>query len=307
MRNTTLFLLTLYLFSGNLFAQVFVGKSEYSTIQEAINGLDSNSTKKQVVFIKNGLYEEKVLITKSNFTLKGESEKGVIISFAQPREQWRCEHPDDWGAAVMNVKGHHIVFEQITVINTYGFNATGDSVFVCPNEASGKKIIRRDSHQFAFRSFEGATPLSFKNCTFRSFGGDTVSPWDVQNGDYTFKNCTMEGSVDLYCPRGNALAENCHFICHNLNAAIWHDGSGNKEAKTVLKNCTFNGVDNFKLGRFHREAQFYLINCTFPENMADADIYWVTTAPKQIEWGKRVYYKNCHRKGGDYTWHKDNQ
>lgn len=39
---------------------------------------------------------------------------------------------------------------------------------------------------------------------------------------------------------------------------------------------------------------------------ADADIYWVTTAPNPILWGKRVYYQNCHRAGGDYAWHKDN-
>jgi PelA/Pel-15E family pectate lyase len=158
----------------------------------------------------------------------------------------------------------------------------------------------------ALRTMPGTTRLTVKHCTFRSLNGDTVSPWDVDAGLYYFKDCTMEGGVDFYCPRGWAYAENCRFICHNMSAAIWHDGSGNQDQKTVLKNCVFEGDDNFKLGRFHREAQFFLINCQFPKNMADADIYWAQSGPGAKQWGRRVYYQNCHRKGGDYAWHQDN-
>ncbi|WP_317129717.1 pectate lyase [Hymenobacter jejuensis] len=40
--------------------------------------------------------------------------------------------------------------------------------------------------------------------------------------------------------------------------------------------------------------------------MADADIYHAKSGPGTPKWGRRVYYYNCHRKGGDYAWHKDN-
>lgn len=39
--------------------------------------------------------------------------------------------------------------------------------------------------------------------------------------------------------------------------------------------------------------------------MADADIYLVPTN-NVIQWGRRVYYYNCHKEGGDYKWHSDN-
>ena len=39
--------------------------------------------------------------------------------------------------------------------------------------------------------------------------------------------------------------------------------------------------------------------------MADQDIYLVPTT-NMIQWGRRVYYFNCHRKGGDYAWHANN-
>ena len=327
MKNN-LFLL-LFLLSNSLFAQKITvaqnGTGNFKTIQEAINSLDTNSMKQRIIFIKNGVYREKLMITKSFLKLQGESQDGVIITIALPRDVWRCENPDDFGAATINVKGHDLAFENLSIINNYGYNAKKDTTIACANESSGQagasskdryalprekgeeigsKIVRKDGHQFAFRSMPGGTRLSFINCTFRAGGGDTVSPWDVEGGLYYFKNCTMEGHVDFYCPRGWAWAENCRFICHNMNAAIWHDGSNYESSKTVLKNCTFEGDKGYKLGRFHREAQFYLIGCKFDENMADADIYQASTT--QLKWGKRVNYFNCHRKGGDYTWHADN-
>lgn len=304
------------------------GSGNFKTIQAAIESLPlaDSMGNERVIYIKNGIYREKLFIGKQHFTtLRGQSEQGVQIIVSQARDIWRCEHPDDYGTGVINVKAHDLRFENLTVINNYGFAAKGDTTITCTNESgsnapqpggvglpresnepAGKKLVRKDGHQMAFRSMPGAVRLVFKNCTFRALGGDTVSPWDVEAGLFYFKDCTMEGGVDFYCPRGWSYAENCRFICHNLNAAIWHDGTNHESSKTVLKNCTFEGDTGFKLGRFHRDSQFYLINCQFANNMADADIYWVNSAPNPLKWGKRVYYYNCHRKGGDYGWHKDN-
>jgi pectinesterase len=66
---------------------------------------------------------------------------------------------------------------------------------------------------------------------------------------FYFKDCLMEGGVDFYCPRGWAYAENCTFFANTGPASIWHDGTGNIDFKTVLKNCKFDGYDGFKLGR----------------------------------------------------------
>ncbi|HYE56284.1 MAG TPA: hypothetical protein VD996_15650, partial [Chitinophagaceae bacterium] len=67
----------------------------------------------------------------------------------------------------------------------------------------------------------------------------------------------------------------------------------------------FKGFDGFKLGRYHRDAQFYLINCSFANNMANEPIYRVPTT-NTILWGERIYYYDCHRQGGDYAWHANN-
>jgi PelA/Pel-15E family pectate lyase len=287
------------------------GSGNFRTIQAALNSLPNEAAKPRTVYIKNGTYNEKVLIDgKANIILKGQSEKGVVLTLALPRDAWHCDpasNRDDWGVATLNLRNSpDISLENLTVINSYGFDATGEVTIPCPTDPSGQKKIGKISHQMALRTGAGATRLKARHCTFRALGGDTVSPWDTEAGQYYFQDCTMEGGVDFYCPRGWAYAENCRFICHNQSAAIWHDGSGNKDSKTVLKNCTFSGDDNFKLGRFHREAQFYLVGCKFPRNMADADIYHAPSGPGAKLWGRRVYYAGCHREGGDYAWHQDN-
>jgi len=296
------------------------GKNTFKTIQKAIEFAKSGNE----IFIKNGLYQVKLFIdsTKAFLKIRGESRNKVIVKFAQARDMWRCSNPDDYGASTLNIKGHDIQIESITFINDYGLLNKEDKVIPCLNESGkelvttvqkyalprekgekeGEKIVRSDGHQFAMRSMPGATRLAFENCTFVSGGGDTVSPWDVEKGLYYFKNCSIEGHVDMYCPRGNALAENCEFICHNMSAAIWHDGSAKEGDRSIIKNSSFRGDKGYKLGRYHREAQIYLLGCTFDENMADAPIY--QSGDRKLQWGHRIYFIGS--KGTPREWIKDN-
>lgn len=283
------------------------GSGDFTTIQAAINSLSTTPDSNwREIFIRNGDYPEKLFLEKKRIILSGESPAGVVIHYGQAREAWRCEHPDDWGAGIINVSASDIVLINLTLINDYGFQNRENRSIPCAAEG-GTKLIRPDGHQFVLRAMPGCTRLAAFNCRFHSLGGDTVSPWDVDQGLYYFQNCTMEGAVDLYCPRGWAYAENCRFICHNRNAAIWHDGSIHESSKTVLKNCRFEGDQGFKLGRFHRESAFFLLNCRFASTMADADIYQAESGPGTPRWGKRVYYHGCRRKGGEpFSWYANN-
>lgn len=283
------------------------GTGNYKTIQEALNSLADSSVTDRVILIKNGTYAEKIFITKNHIVLKGESEKGTVITQDIARDIWRCQgNADDWGVATMNLRGSDITLQNLSVINGYGFHHQKDTIVNCPGTDGtvAQKTVKNTGHQMALRSFQ-TTRLKAVNCTFRALGGDTVSPWNTSNGLFYFKDCTMEGGVDFYCPRGWAYAEGCTFICHSKEAAIWHDGSGKASQKTVLANCTFSGDDGFKLGRYHKDSQFYLINCRFATNMANAPIFKAASSAG-VPLGARVYFYNCHRAGGNYDWFKDN-
>ncbi len=282
------------------------GRGDYRSIQGAINSLPDSAATPRVIYIKKGVYKEKLYIEKANIELQGEDREKVIITAAIARDEWRCGHTDDWGVATMNVGASDITLRNLTFTNSYGFDFVPQTIYCAADTTASKmKPLRKDGHQMALRTMNGATRLRAFNCRFRSYGGDTVSPWEVDNGLWYFKNCIMEGGVDFYCPRGWAWAENCEFITHTGPAAIWHDGSKFEDSKTVLVNCSFKGYDGFMLGRYHRDAQFYLVNCSFADNMRDSAIYRVPTA-NTIRWGERIYYYNCHRKAGDYKWFADN-
>jgi unsaturated rhamnogalacturonyl hydrolase len=282
------------------------GHGDFRTVQEAINSLPDDAAAPRVIFIRKGVYHEKVCIEKNNLVLEGEDKEQTVISFAMARDEWRCDHPDDWGVATLNLRGSDITLRDLTITNTYGFDHPEPQVTIActADSVTHRKTISRQGHQMALRSFQ-TTRLRVINCVLKAYGGDTVSPWNVSAGMFYFKDCTMEGGVDFYCPRGWAYAEHCSFIADDGPACIWHDGSVDPDSRTVLVDCDFSGYDGFKLGRYHRDAQFYLIHCRFGENMADQDIYLVPTT-NVIRWGRRVFYYDCHKKGKEYSWYADN-
>jgi len=300
----------LLLFGRGVFAQRIVvdasGHGDFMTVQDALNSLSADAPQARHILIRNGVYHEKIFIEKNNIILEGEDKEKTILTFALARDAWRCEHRDDWGVATINLRGSDITLLNLTICNTYGFDNTAEGVVVpcAADSVRHEKTVHREGHQMALRSFQ-TTRLRVENCILRAFGGDTVSPWNVSAGMFYFKDCKMEGGVDFYCPRGWAYAEHCEFVADNGPASIWHDGSADPDSKTVLKDCSFSGYDGFKLGRYHRDAQFYLINCRFAANMADQDIYEVPTAEKP-RWGHRVYYYNCSKAGAAYSWYANN-
>lgn len=281
------------------------GGGRFKSLQEAINSLPDSALKPRVIHIRPGIYHEKIFINKHNIIIEGENRDKTIITQDVARDEWRCEHRDDWGVATMNINGSDITLINLTIVNDYGFHHKENRTVSCAaDSATHQKIITGSGHQMALRTMS-TTRLRAINCHFRAYAGDTVSPWNVVAGMFYFKDCFMEGGVDFYCPRGWAYAEHCRFFANTGQASIWHDGSANPDSKTVLKDCSFDGFEGFNLGRYHKDAQFYLINCSFSKHMADKEIYLVPTE-NPIRWGRRIYYFNCHKEGGDYAWFQDN-
>jgi pectinesterase len=282
------------------------GKADFKTIQGAINSLKDTASNARIIFIKKGVYNEKIYIEKHNIILMGEDRDSTIITAAVARDEWRCGHNDDWGVATINVEANDITLKNLTITNSYGFSAAAEKIIYCPADTvTHQKKVTKNGHQMALRTM-AATRFKAINCYFNAYGGDTVSPWTVEDGMFYFKDCILKGGVDFYCPRGWAWAENCEFIAYNGPACIWHDGSKHEDSKSVLMNCRFKGYDGFMLGRYHRDAQFFLVNCVFAANMKDQPIYRVP-AGNTIQWGERIYYFNCHREAGrDFGWYRNN-
>jgi len=269
------------------------GSGNFASIQSALNSIQETYTGYTTIFIKNGIYNEKIFIEHSKIILCGESRSKTTIEFAVLRKNWRANNnDDDYGSAVVNIKHNitDITFKSLTIKNNYG------------------SLFGDHDHAFAIRGFDGVTRIILDDCSVISDGGDTVSLWNNEDGMYYHKNCYFEGWVDFVGPCGYCLIEDSKFFGHNLTASIWHDGSKNEDHKFVIKKSYFDGVNGFPLGRFHRDAQFYLIDCTFSNRIADKQIFFApSNPPRTLQWGEdRIYYSNCKVDGKDYLWLKDN-
>jgi PelA/Pel-15E family pectate lyase len=265
------------------------GSGDYRTVQQAVDAVPADNAALKVILVRNGLYAEKVSITRSHLAIVGEDRDRTRIVFAELRKEWRASHPDDWGAATVNIGDEvtDLVLANLTIHNDYGARR-GDN-----------------DHQFAIRAGRNATRIVLLRDRVVADGGDTLSLWNVTTGMYYHAECDFEGWVDYVCPRGWCYITNSRFFGHNLSASIWHDGSGDRTQKLVIRQSRFDGVPGFPLGRHHRDAQFYLLDAAFAAAMADRPIYRASTATTN-QWGERAYYWNAHREGGDFAWFRDN-
>ena len=276
------------------------GSGDFKTIQEAVSSIPSNNLQRTIIFIKDGLYHEKVRIDSGFVTLHGQSRQGTRIEFPQGTDDF-TNRPDNIGRAVVNIGGSDCVLENLTVKNTHG--VIGPHAFAISGRGDKTVIV---------------------DCDVLSEGADTLALWGDRSGSYQAR-CNIRGSVDFICPRGWCYMTDCTIYQVNpaAHATIWHDGSRDKDMKFVLRNCKFDGVDNWILARHHHDAQFFLLDCTFSKAMRDLAPYRVIypiAGDKSSErdakrnhdldasniWGERAYYYNCHRDGGDYDWHTNN-
>lgn len=266
------------------------GSCDFKTITEALNSIPRDNKERKIILIKDGVYPGRVTVNAPFVTLRGQSRKGVKIQYGQG------------ATSVLNVNATDLVVENLSIINTVGQ--------VGPHEVaiSGRVCDR--------------TVLI--DSDILSKGADTISLWQ-NDGRYYHARLNVTGSVDFICPHGWCYMTDSTITQLNpaAEAAVWHDGQYRKDMKFVIRNCRFDGPDNWFLARHHHDALFYFLDCSFSKVMRDKAPYRVlypldggTPTEADIKnnkdhdpsniWGERAYYFNSHREGGDYAWLKNN-
>jgi pectinesterase len=276
------------------------GSGDFKTIQVAVESIPNTNRERIVVFVKDGVYHEKIRVDASFVTLRGQSRKGTRIEFAELNDDF-TRKPDNLGRAVINLnRADDFVLENLTAENTAG--VIGPHAFTIYGTGDRTVIV---------------------DCDVLSDGADTVSLWLGDHGRYYHARCNFRGSVDFVCPRGWCYATDCTFYEMKDTAAVWHDGVRDPDMKFVMRNCRFDGTNGWNLARHHHDAQFYFLDCTFSKTMIDrapfrviypldgttpgeADIRRNADLDKSNIRGERSYFYHSHHDGGDYAWLADN-
>jgi pectinesterase len=262
------------------------GSGTYKTIGEALNNIPASYNQRHIVFVKNGIYNEKIRIDNNFVSLIGESRKKTIIHYKQLKTDWE-KNRDYEGPAVVNIHADDIILSNLTIENTQSL--TGKDAFVV---------------------FSSGTRVILNNCEIKNVGSNSVQLYNNHNGMYYINNCKLEGAVDFVKVCGNAFIENSEFYQHEAIGSLWHGAFNNENEKVVVKNCYFDGVQHFFLGRHHYDAQYYFIDCQFSKRMADKPIYHKTYKNPENNrpyfYGNRYFFFNCHKEGEPYQWYTNN-
>lgn len=287
---TFIFLFIALFSKANTYRDITVamdGSGDVKTITEAINTIPSDNLQRFVIFVKNGVYNEKIRIEKDFVTIVGESRDHTIIQYNQPKKEWLA-NKDYEGPAVMNIHADDVVIENITLKNT--MPKIGPTAYVI---------------------YDTGTRTIIQNCNILNNGANTVTLMDDDTGMYYFNNCLIEGTVDFMKAMGWCYMNHCRFFQKEAIASIWHAGINNEKQKMVITNSSFDGVEHFFLGRHHYDALFFITNCQFSDKLADKPIYRKLYPKKPIKekpyiFGDRHYYYNCQKEKGNYAWLNNN-
>ncbi len=165
------------------------GSGNYKTVQEALNAVPFNNKKPVIIFIKTGIYKEKLRLDSSkNFvTLIGENKFNTILTYddhtgkiapngdsINTRTSWSFK-----------IKADDFTAKNISFQNDAGFSA-GQAVAV---ESDGDKAI-------------------FINCRFVGF--QDVLFTNNDNSRQYYKNCYIEGTTDFIFGSATVWFEQCH-------------------------------------------------------------------------------------------------
>jgi pectinesterase len=291
------------------------GSGQFDTVQAAVQSIPKDNMQRTVVLVRNGLYNEKVRVDAPYVTLRGESRHGVRIAFDAPSSAPK----DEIGTAVLNISSsaHDFVAENLTIHNTH--RVTGPHAFAVMGRADRSVVQDADIYSLGADTLSMWRTTRTKEEAGRS-EGPGATPLTEEGGRYYHARLRVAGSVDFICPRGW-----CHMIDsvvlavnHFAEAAIWHSAT-HPDHKFVMRRTHFDGPPGFYLGRKHRDAAFYLIDCSFSERLRDQPIYRViypldgskpteadikrnADLDKENVLGDRTYYHNAEKADGEYPW-----
>jgi pectinesterase len=253
MKKFTLYIL--YFFTlGKSFAQTIIvaqdGSGKFKTVQSALNAVDRNNKKQVTIFIRNGIYKEKLLLdtTKNFVTLIGEDKFNTILTYDDHTGKLSPNGDSintrtSWS---FKIKADHFIAENLTFQNDAGFSA-GQAVAV---ESDGDKAI-------------------FRNCRFLGFQ-DVLFTNNEKSRQY-YENCYIEGTTDFIFGSATVWFEKCHIHSKKNSHITAASTPLEKEFGYIFNDCILTGdtsLHSVSLGRPWRPfAAVVYIHCFMGEHI----------------------------------------
>lgn len=245
------------------------GSGDFASIGEALNCLDHFPEGPARIYIKTGVYRERLHVRRPYLTMEGEDPFSTVVTW-------------DYGAdMLMEDKTRRGTFRSYTaLIDTHDFTADN----ICfensagPGEKAGQALaLYVDGDHILFREcrilghqdtlFTG--PLPPKEIEKNGFAGPKQNAPRI-NGRQYYKDCFIRGDIDFIFGSATAYFENCELFSLDINKEVngYVTAASTPRGQDfgyVFESCRFTGNcpdESVYLGRPWRNfARTILLNC----------------------------------------------
>ncbi len=217
------------------------GSGNFNNIQEAINSLPCKTNKTIFIFVKNGIYNEKLVLypVRAKVMMIGENRDSTIISY------------DDYSGRIVNN-------DTLTTHNSYSFRVMADD-FEAQNitiQNSAGKVGQAVAIEIK------SDRISFVNCKFL---GNQDTFYANSDGRIYIKNSYVEGTTDFIFGKSIVVFDSCTIHSKSnsyITAASTPEGCNYGFVFINCKLTADSGINKVFLGRPWRSfAKTVLINC----------------------------------------------
>lgn len=251
------------------------GSGQFSTVQEAINAVPDMRKSETVIFIKNGVYKEKLVLAESKnmVTLIGESTDSTIITNDDyaGKKNILGEPMGTSGSSGFYIYGKDFTASNITFQNSAGPVGQAVAVFVAGDRAR------------------------FNNCRFLGFQ-DTLYTYGIESRQY-YNHCYIEGTVDFIFGSSTAVFDYCTLYCKKGGYITAASTPQQKPYGYVFRHCTITGsagAGTYLLGRPWRPyARTVFLECNIGNQVKAAG--WDNWGKAENE--KTAYYAEYRNTG----------
>lgn len=250
------------------------GSGNYRTVQEALNSVPDFRKVTTTIYIKNGIYKEKLNLSASKKMVKllGESVEKTILTFddfAQKKNRFG-EEMGTSGSSSSYIYGDDFIAENITFENSAGPVGQAVALWVASDKAQ------------------------FINCRMLGFQ-DTLYTFGRGARQY-YERCYIAGTVDFIFGSATAVFKDCIIFCKSQGYVTAASTPDTVKYGYVFMNCKISGAAEkiAYLGRPWRpNAKTVFINCELSDVIRPEG--WNNWGKESNE--KTAFYAEYNNKG----------
>ena len=256
------------------------GTGEFRNIGEAIEVCRAFMEYHKVIYVKKGIYKEKLVIPQwlTNIEICGEDRDQTIITW------------DDHANIKADISPltSHLSPQKIGTFRTFTLKIQGSRITL--KNITIENNAARLGQAVALHT-EGDR-LTFINCRFLGHQ-DTIHTGNAQTR-LLFKNCYIEGTTDFIFGPSTAWFEGCQIFCKADSYITAASTPKESPYGYIFNNCTIScdtNVSKVYLGRPWRDYGYTLfMNCELPRQIRPEG--WHQWRPEAVKTARYMEYNN---------------